>query len=43
MLDRRREDFSRLVEVAPGVQHAADLRPVLGPLLDLVEVAMIRD
>ena len=27
----------------PGIQHVIDLRAVLGPLLDLVEIAMVRD
>jgi hypothetical protein len=43
MLDRRREDFSRLVEIAPGIEHVVHLGTVLGPFLNLVEVAVVRN
>ena len=43
MLDRRREVRLRLIQIAPRIQHVIDLRAVLGPLLDLVEIAMVRD
>jgi hypothetical protein len=43
MLDRRREDRLRLVETAPGIQHVVDLRSVLGPFLDLIEITVVRD
>ena len=43
MLDRRREDRLRLIQVAPGIEHVVDLGAVLGPLLDLVEIAVVRD
>ena len=43
MLDRRGEDLPRLIEVTTGEQHAVDLGAVLGPFLDLVEVALIRN
>ena len=42
MLDRRRKDLPRLVEIVAGEQHAIDLHAVLGPLLDLVVVAVVR-
>jgi len=42
MVDRLREDLSRLVQVAAGIEHVVDLGPVLGPLLDLVVVAVVR-
>jgi hypothetical protein len=43
MLDRSREDRLRLVETAPGIQHVVDLRSVLGPFLDLIEITVVRD
>jgi hypothetical protein len=43
MVDRRGEDLPRLVEVAAGEQHPIDLGPVLGPFLDLVEIAAVRN
>jgi hypothetical protein len=43
MLDRRGENLARLVQVAAGKEHTIDLGAVLGPLLDLVEVAVVRD
>jgi hypothetical protein len=42
MLDRRREQCPRLVQAAAGKQHTLDLAAVLGPFLDLVEVAVVR-
>jgi hypothetical protein len=30
-------------KVAAGVQHPIDLGPIFGPLLDLVEIAVIRN
>ena len=43
MVNRLRENLPRLVKAATGIKHVVDLRPVLGPLLDLVEIAMVRD
>jgi hypothetical protein len=43
MLDRVSEDLPRLVQLTAGIEHVVDLGPVLGPLLDLVEVAVVRD
>ena len=43
MLDRRREDLARLFKVSTGIEHVVDLGPVPGPLLDLVEVAVVSD
>ena len=43
MFDRRHEDRLRLIQVAAGMQHVVDLRAVFGPLLDLVEIAVVRD
>jgi hypothetical protein len=43
MADRLREDLSRFVQVAAGIEHVVDLGAVLGPFLDLVEVALVRD
>jgi hypothetical protein len=42
MVDRRGEDLPRLVEVAAGIEHLLDPGAVLGPLLDLVVVAVVR-
>ena len=42
MLDRPGKDLPRLVEVAAGVEHALDPGAVLGPLVDLVVVAVVR-
>jgi hypothetical protein len=42
VLDGLRENVPRLFEVIAGVQHAVDFAAVLGPLLDLVVVAVIR-
>jgi hypothetical protein len=43
MLDGLRENVLCLFKIAAGVQHAVDFRPVLSPLLDLVEVAIVRE
>ena len=43
MLDRFRKYLRALSRLLPGEQHAVNLRAVLCPLLDLVEVALIRD
>src|ERR1700684_141805 len=43
MFDRRREDLARLVQIIAGIQHLVDVGPIPGPLLDLVEVEMVRD
>jgi len=43
MLDRRGEDFPRLIEIAAGKEHAVDLGAILRPLLDLVVIAVVRD
>jgi hypothetical protein len=37
-----RENVFRLFEVIAGVQHAVDFAAVLGPLLDLVVIAVVR-
>jgi hypothetical protein len=42
MVDRRGEDLARLFKVAFGVQHPIDFGPIFGPLLDLVEIAVVR-
>jgi len=43
VLNRLCEDISCLVEIVAAVQQTVDLRAVLCPLLDLVEVADIRN
>jgi hypothetical protein len=43
MVDRLREDLPRLIQIVAGVEHVIDLGPVFRPLLDLVEVAVVRD
>jgi len=43
MVDRSGEDLPRLFKVATGVQHPIDLGPIFGPLLDLVEIAVVRN
>ena len=40
MLDCPSEQFLRLGETIAGIEQAIDLGAVLGPLLDLVEVAI---
>jgi hypothetical protein len=34
---------SRLIQVAPRIEHAVDLGAVLGPHLDLVAITVVRD
>jgi hypothetical protein len=41
MLDRLLEYLSRPVEIVAGIQHAIDFAAVLGPLLDLVKIALV--
>jgi hypothetical protein len=41
MVDRCGENLPRPIEVAAGEQHALDLRAILGPLLDLVKIAIV--
>ena len=36
------EDGARLVEIVASIEHAQDMRFVLGPKLDLVEIAVVR-
>jgi hypothetical protein len=43
MVDSFRKNLSRLVEPVSSVKHVVDLGAVLGPLLDFVKVAMVRD
>jgi hypothetical protein len=43
MVDRPREDLPRFVQIAARIEQVVDLGSVLGPLLDLVEVAMVRN
>ena len=43
MVDRRGEDLPRIVKAAAGIEHALDVGAIFGPLLDLVEVAVVRD
>ena len=43
MLDRRRKDLPRLVQIAASVEHVVDLGPVFRPFLDRVEIAVVRD
>jgi hypothetical protein len=43
MLDGLRKQLTRLGETVTGVKQAIDLRFVLGLLLNLVEVALIRN
>jgi hypothetical protein len=42
VLDRFGKSLARLVEIVAGPQHAIDFAGVLGPLLDLVIIAMVR-
>lgn len=42
MLDRLLKKRLRLLEIAAGVQEAIDLRAILGPLFNLVKVAIVR-
>lgn len=43
MFDGLREYGSRVREIVAGVDQPVDLAAVLGPLLDLVEVALFRE
>ena len=43
MLDCSGEDLPCLIQVAAGVQYPINLGPIFGPLLDLVEIAVIRN
>jgi hypothetical protein len=43
MLDRHGEYLRRLVELAPGIEHALDPGAFLGLLLDLVVVVVVRE
>jgi hypothetical protein len=43
MLDRRVEDLPRLIQVAAGKQHPINPGPVVSPLLDRVEIAVVGD
>jgi hypothetical protein len=43
MTDRLVEYLARFIQAAAGVQHPADLGAVLGPFLDIVEVALVRE
>jgi hypothetical protein len=43
VLDGGGEQLARLVEVIAGIEQAIDFRFVLGPFLDLIEVALIGD
>ena len=41
ILDRRGQDFPRLVQATAGVEHPIDLAAVFGPILNLVEVVSL--
>jgi len=43
MLDRFGEQLASLVEIVAGVKEAIDFRAVLGPLLELVEIPIVRE
>jgi hypothetical protein len=43
MVDGRGKDLPRLVQAAAGIEHVVDLDTVLGPLLDFVEIAVVRN
>jgi hypothetical protein len=42
VLDGLGEDRARLVEIVAGIKHAVDLGAIACPLLDLIEVAVVR-
>jgi hypothetical protein len=42
MLDGLGEQLAGLVEIVAGVKHPLDLRAVLSPLFELVEIAIVR-
>jgi hypothetical protein len=41
--DSRSEQLARLFEIVAGMKKPRDLRAVLGPLFELVEVAIVRE
>jgi hypothetical protein len=43
MLDSAGEDFAGPTETVTGIEQAIDLRPIPRPLLDLVEIAVVRE
>ena len=42
MLDRFGEQLTSLVEIVAGIEQPLDLRAVLGPLFELVEITIVR-
>jgi hypothetical protein len=42
MLDGLSEQLTSLVEIVAGIEQALNLRAVLGPLFELVEIAVVR-
>ncbi len=42
LLDERRTDGTRLVEIVAGIKQLSDVLLVLGPQLDFVEIARVR-
>jgi hypothetical protein len=43
MLDRFGEQLTSLLKIVACVKQPLDLRAVLGPLLELVEIAIVRE
>jgi hypothetical protein len=43
MPDGLRENFASLLKIIAGVQEPVDFRAILGPLLDLVVIAVVRE
>ena len=43
MLDGLGEQLARLIEIIIGVKKIGDVQAVLGPLFELVEVAIVRE
>ena len=43
VLDGVSKDFLRLAKIIADIEQAIDFHAVAGPLLDLVEIAMVRD
>jgi hypothetical protein len=43
MLDCRFKDLLRLIEIVASVEHSFDPTAILGPLLDLVVIALVGD
>jgi hypothetical protein len=37
------EQLTRLLKIVAGIKQALDLRAVLGPLFELVEIAIVRE